>query len=328
MRIICLQFNPELRKVEQNMKTAHKLLEDASQEISNSGELLDDRTTWLLLPEMAFSGYNFADFMDIYPYLEPTKAGPSTQWAKDVAIQYKWFVTIGYPEIATSAKGQPMYFNSTVTVAPDGAVVTHYRKSFLYYTDETWASEGEIGDTPNGTKARFLSTEINGIGRVSMGICMDINPYQFLSPFEEYEFANHVLKSRSDFVIINMAWLTRLLPGELMYSYSKPDTEQFHYWIHRLLPLIESTASNSEERFIVACANRCGVEGSAGYAGSSCVMQIKDGVIEVFDILGRMEEKCLIVDTEKVQCSQGSYCLQNFKKCRTCLTFCSHQSSS
>ena len=329
MRIVCLQFNPELRKVEHNMQTARRLLEEAIQELHHAGQLSDNRSTWLLLPEMAFSGYNFADLTDIKPYLEPTKAGPSTQWAKDVATQYKWFVTVGYPEVATGAKGLPVYFNSTVTVAPDGTVATHYRKSFLYYTDQTWASEGEVGDTPNGIKAGFRTTEIDSVGRVSMGICMDINPYQFLSPFEAYEFANHVLKTKSEFAIVNMAWMTTLTPEELMYDISQPDTRQYHYWIQRFLPLIEATANNSEQKFIVACANRCGVEGSSAYAGSSCVMRIKGGKIEVFSILGKMEQKCLIVDTEKVQfVSEHKTLFDVTVTAELIQLLCSHQNSS
>lgn len=45
---------------------------------------------------------------------------------------------------------------------PDGETIANYRKSFLYYTDETWALEG-----PDG----FYDGEIEGLGNVAMGIC-------------------------------------------------------------------------------------------------------------------------------------------------------------
>lgn len=300
MRIVCLQFNPELRKVEQNMDRARKIIEDA-QDLRSTPQLPNGRPTWLLLPEMAFSGYNFSDLTDIHPYLEPTKSGPSTKWAQNIATEYKWFVTVGYPEAAKDSNGQPVYFNSTVTVAPTGAIVCHYRKSFLYYTDETWASEGETGDIASGSKAGFLCAQMYRIGKVSMGICMDINPYRFMTPFNHYEFANHILSSSSSIAVVNMAWMTRLLPEELHQYPLQPDTEQFNYWAERFFPLIQASSQNPNKSFIVACANRCGVEGNACYAGTSCVMQVTGGEVKVYDVLGRLEEKCLVIDTTKVR---------------------------
>lgn len=44
----------------------------------------------------------------------------------------------------------------------EGETIANYRKSFLYYTDETWALEG-----PDG----FYDGEIEGLGNVAMGIC-------------------------------------------------------------------------------------------------------------------------------------------------------------
>jgi len=129
---------------------------------------------------------------------------------------------------------------------------------------------------------------------------MDINPYRFLAPFDDYEFANHALSEKSDIVVVNMAWLTRLLPQELQHFPQKPDTEQFHYWIERFHPLIEATAKNPGKSVVVACANRCGVEGGACYSGSSCVMLFQDGQVLVHDILGKLQEKCLVADITKV----------------------------
>lgn len=49
MKVACLQFNPSLGEVEENMRRADKLL-DQSEALCN-GEI-----DWLILPEMAFSG--------------------------------------------------------------------------------------------------------------------------------------------------------------------------------------------------------------------------------------------------------------------------------
>lgn len=72
-------------------------------------------------------------------------------------------MTIGYPEKAKSTldPAKLEYYNSAVTVSPSGETVANYRKSFLYYTDETWATEG----------GGFYVGEIGNLGKVAMGIC-------------------------------------------------------------------------------------------------------------------------------------------------------------
>ncbi len=56
-----------------------------------------------------------------------------------------------------------MRYNSVVLVSPTGEVLVNYRKSFLYYTDETWAEEGKQG---------FFAGTLPRLGQVAMGICM------------------------------------------------------------------------------------------------------------------------------------------------------------
>jgi protein N-terminal amidase len=53
------------------------------------------------------------------------------------------------------------YYNSAVTVNADGEIIANYRKSFLYYTDEAWASEG----------SGFFACRVANLGNVAMGIC-------------------------------------------------------------------------------------------------------------------------------------------------------------
>jgi protein N-terminal amidase len=111
-------------------------------------------------------GYNFKSQEQICPYLEPTTSGRSTLWAQETARKYKCFVTVGYPEIAEIGKSPTdsivsRYYNSAVTVNAEGDVIANYRKSFLYYTDETWALEG----------SGFFSGKIANLGNVAMGIC-------------------------------------------------------------------------------------------------------------------------------------------------------------
>jgi protein N-terminal amidase len=213
------------------------------------------------------------------------------------AQRYKIFVTVGYPETVPSlddAATPATNYNSTVTISPTGHVIGTYRKRFLYYTDETWAKEGDGKTSPSG----FFAGALGALGHVSMGICMDINPQKFLSPWTEYEFASHVLSARTPLVVVNMAWLTRLTPQELTELPLRPDEETFAYWIERFQPLLEANGRIGEDAgpIVVVCANRCGIEGSACYAGTSSVFMVEAGKVSIFDVLGKLEEKCLVVD--------------------------------
>ncbi len=99
----------------------------------------------------------------ISPCLEPTAAGITSLWARITALKNNCIVAAGYPEkVDISKKGPaPEYYNSVIMVNSEGETIANYRKSFLNYTDETWALEG------NG----FYSGSIKGLGEVAMGIC-------------------------------------------------------------------------------------------------------------------------------------------------------------
>lgn len=136
---------------------------------------------------------------------------------------------------------------------------------------------------------------------------MDLNPHAFAAPWSAYEFATHVLNTRSSLVILSMAWLTRLSASELAANASEPDLETFAYWLERLGPVVEKgrRREEGEVETVIVLANRSGSEpGDAGteearYAGSSTVLGIRDGRVRVFGILGRAEEGVLVVDTSE-----------------------------
>ena len=103
------------------------------------------RRSQLLIRRTIKIGYNFKD-RDITPFLEPTAAGPSTAWAVRTSRKLKCYTVVGYPEEAGSPalsdslrraeKAETARYNSCVLVSPDGEVVTNYRKTFLFETDE------------------------------------------------------------------------------------------------------------------------------------------------------------------------------------------------
>ncbi|KFY19492.1 hypothetical protein V493_07936 [Pseudogymnoascus sp. VKM F-4281 (FW-2241)] len=160
MRIGCLQFAAQLGEVDSNVALADSILASAAPRDLDL----------LVLPELAFTGYNFKSLHAIAPFLEPTTSGPSSVWARATAHNLKCTVVVGYPEtVDVSAKWptSPEYYNAAVAVSPSGATLANYRKTFLFTTDEKWALEG-----PDG----FFSGEFDGLGGVALGICMDLNP--------------------------------------------------------------------------------------------------------------------------------------------------------
>jgi len=289
MRIACLQFAPQVGDVDNNLNRADAVLSKANPQ----------NIDLLVLPELAFSGYNFKSLQHISPYLEPTTAGITSLWARTTALKYDCVVTAGYPEkvdITPKWPASPEYYNSAITVNAEGETIANYRKSFLYYTDETWALEG-----PDG----FYDGEIDGLGNVAMGICkwptksferMDLNPYKFEAPWSAWEFAYHILHKEANLVIISMAWLTREDARSFSRTPKEPDMETLSYWLARMEPLIRA---ESDDEIIVVLANRCGTEDDAVYAGTSAVLGIQSGEVKVYGILGRGERELLVVDTTR-----------------------------
>ncbi|KAL1860151.1 actin cytoskeleton and mitosis protein [Paecilomyces lecythidis] len=341
MKIATLQFAPRLGDVEGNIRRADDLLIRGKDGL----RLESMRPEVLVLPELAFSGYNFPSLEAIKPFLEPQRTGPTAKWAQETAKRLKCKVCVGYPEIESTASSSSSslehgdsnsssgdkYFNSLLVVDENGSILHNYRKRFLYYTDETWASEGEAERsfyTFNFDRENNPS-EQNKI-QATFGICMDINPYKFEVPFTDWEFANRVIDSRSPLVIISMAWLTLLDKEELAALSDQPDMDTFQYWIKRFWPLLEKKmehdgdvdgdTTGSAKKVIIVFANRAGEEpGAEGkdpvrYAGTSAVVAVTqkpnpssagassasdfDVKILCWDIMGAAEEGLCFADTK------------------------------
>ncbi|KAG4414840.1 hypothetical protein IFR04_012028 [Cadophora malorum] len=281
MKIACLQFAPQVGDLDNNLNRADAVLSHAK-----IGEL-----DLLVLPELAFSGYNFRSLQHISPYLEPSGSGITALWARTTALKYDCVVTAGYPEKVDIGPNWPdtcpKYYNSAITVNADGETIVNYRKSFLYTTDETWANEG-----PDG----FYNDKIEGLGHVAMGICTDLNPYKFDAPRIAWEFAHHILHREANLVVLSMAWMTRENARSFSRAPMEPDMDTLADWVMRLEPLIRD---EGEKEIIVVFANRTGSEDDATYAGTSAVVGIQGGEVKVYGVLGRCERELLIVDTSK-----------------------------
>ncbi|GES65907.1 hydrolase, carbon-nitrogen family protein [Aspergillus terreus] len=293
MRIATLQFAPKLGDVEGNIRRANELVQDGQGATPASG--LDTlKPDILVLPELALTGYNFPSREAIAPYLEPAGQGPSAAWARQTAKKYGCKVCVGYPEIEAASAGRDQAsspgtcYNSLLVVDERGEVILNYRKTFLYYTDETWAAEG---DAARGFHELTFGPLPGGGGKAvatSFGICMDINPYRFEAPLTAWEFAHRVLDSKTELVVLSMAWLTLLSREEMAHLKDRPDMDTFNYWIQRFLPLVRKRMQHGVDvdgaggkQIIIVFANRAGEEeGSEGasparYAGTSTILAIR-----------------------------------------------------
>ncbi|KAJ5619226.1 Carbon-nitrogen hydrolase [Penicillium lagena] len=288
MRIATLQFAPRLGDVQGNIERANALLKNGKT-ISLDGKKLGAgigiellRPDILVLPELALTGYNFPSLEEIRPYLEPAGEGPSASWARETARRLQCKVCVGYPEIEkTSETNETACYNSLLMLDENGELILNYRKSFLYFTDETWAAEGNV---ERGFHAlSFGSKQV----ATSFGICMDINPYKFEAPWTKWEFAHRVLDSKSQLVVLSMAWLTTLSREELDALNGEPEMDTFNYWIQRFWPLLKKRMQHEDvdldgnKQTILVFANRAGEEPPveegkppARYAGTSAIIAI------------------------------------------------------
>ena len=272
MRLAIVQTNATLGAVDTNIARATTLLE----------QLPPSQLDLIILPELAFSGYNFQSPKQITPFVETRTKSPSRTWAQETARRYNCSVLIGLPTQDTSRH------NTAALVDRSGTLVHEYYKHHMFDTDYNW------GCTPGPgfsyTSLSFGNNNDTNAVRTSVGICMDLNPWEFKAPFSSYEYANYILENDISLVLLPMAWL---LPSEYdpQTTYG-PSKSTMEYWIRRLDPLIH----DSTIRTIVIC-NRTGEEEGAAYAGTSCVLRIGTGKVVVLGLRGR-EEGVLIVDVD------------------------------
>lgn len=254
--------------------------------------------------------------------MEPAGTGRSAIWAQNTAKRLRCKVCVGYPEIEGSPDSEGVkYYNSLIVVDEQGEVIHNYRKCFLFFTDNTWAHEGNV---ERGFKELSFAGRTGSGGEnvsTSFGICMDINPYKFEAPFTDYEFATRVMESKSQLVILSMAWVSMFDRDTYEALKGGSDMDAFNYWLNRLAPLLKKEmqhvqnldgSASGEKQVVVVFANRTGIDPPTDpekapvlYAGTSTVLAItqRDGSSEleiripVWDQLGAAEEGVCFADT-------------------------------
>ncbi|KAF3923707.1 hypothetical protein ABW20_dc0103717 [Dactylellina cionopaga] len=247
MKIACLQLDPQLGKVQDNIHRADEILENAL-----GIEGVQDKVDILVLPELAFTvGYPelAVGYQPLSGYARRPKVyDPFSELPIDVDDDDNC--------TDKDANIQDHSYNACVVTSPDGEVVMNYRKMFLYSTDENWASEGSsfgtltltfpINDDSSQQTSPTSSTKSITL---ALGICMDLNPYQFTAPFSAYEFANHVLSTGAQLAIVPMAWETKdpVNENQLKAFLKKKHDYTVRYWAMRMEPLFGYNDQQEED---------------------------------------------------------------------------------
>ncbi|MCJ1306986.1 Carbon-nitrogen hydrolase [Agyrium rufum] len=152
--------------------------------------------------------------------------------------------------------------------------------------------------------------------RASFGICMDLNPYRFVAPRLAYEFATAAVANLSSLIILTMAWTT-WSPSDLPPATDavSPHLETLNYWVNRLLPVVRADKTS-----IIVVANRTGEDPGLPpnlnwnmpacdrvcYVGTSSIMRLGHGKIEIIGVLAARESGVLICDTTDEALYSGS----------------------
>ena len=144
MKVGYFQTHPEFGEVQRNLE----------QVASRLGSVECDL---LVLPEFAFSGYQFVNQEEVLDLSERVPDGPTTQACIELARHHQMHLVVGLPEKA----GEECY-NSAIVVGPSGFLGC-YRKTHLFCEETLFFSPGDSG---------FRVWDI-GRARIGVMICFD-----------------------------------------------------------------------------------------------------------------------------------------------------------
>ncbi|MYF24068.1 MAG: acyltransferase [Nitrospira sp. SB0672_bin_25] len=144
MKVGYFQTHPEFGEVQRNIDQVAVRLGAVDCEL-------------LVLPEFAFTGYQFVDQEEVRELSEPVPAGPTTQACLELARRHRMHLVVGLPE---KAGGE--CYNSAIVVGPSGFLGS-YRKTHLFCEETLFFSPGDSG---------FRVWDI-GQARIGVMICFD-----------------------------------------------------------------------------------------------------------------------------------------------------------
>ncbi|EGR30676.1 carbon-nitrogen family protein, putative [Ichthyophthirius multifiliis] len=197
-----------------------------------------------MFPELAFTGYIFKNQEDIKPYCEEQKQGQQYKFLSQLAKRLFSYVFAGYPEIQIQSDNSQKYYNSAYLIDRDGNLIINYRKKHLFESDKTWAQEGQEFKC-----VELLNLE-NKTFKAGLGICMDINPYEFLN-CQQFELSDFCKEQQIDVLLFLSAWNDH----EPNRNDRNSIEGQLNYWLWRLRTIINQKKEINFNKTTFDCRN-------------------------------------------------------------------------
>lgn len=150
VRVAVVQFDPQvgIHNIQTNLQNSLDLAREAA---INGADLI-------VLPELANTGYLFANRQDAFDHAETIPDGPSVKAWINFAQKHQVYLVAGLAE-----QDAMQLFDTAVLLGPDG-FVGKYRKAHLWNKEKLWFTPGNLG---------FPVFETS-IGRIGLLICWDI----------------------------------------------------------------------------------------------------------------------------------------------------------
>ena len=144
MKVGYIQFKPEFGNIETNLAAMEKLLRKADADL-------------LVLPELANTGYTFAEKEELINLAEPFDSSPTLDALQKIARERSYGIVVGFAESA-----QDSLFNSAALLRPDGSREL-YRKNHLFGAENLFFEKGDIP---------FQVYDFNGV-KLGIIVCFD-----------------------------------------------------------------------------------------------------------------------------------------------------------
>ena len=186
--ISTVQFRPNLATCPADVGNNYRTLTPLLDQAARTGSEL------IVLPELCLTGYSFLGQEDAAKVAEPFD-GKTFRVMRAFAVQVNAYISWGYPEY--DPKTGKMH-NSGTMVAPDGEIVTRYRKINFWGSDYLWA-------TPGSEIAPIVNTKF---GETSIIICRDLRDKIpiYISRFATEGGKKHYEGRRVDLVAASTNW--------------------------------------------------------------------------------------------------------------------------
>lgn len=300
LKFACLQINSLVNNVLRNSEIVHSMVND-----------LND-VDFVVLPELAFTGYDFPNRHSISHLLEnphdPSLPNRLYDMARHISRSKNCFTLFGYPEIS----GDKIY-NSAALVSPNGTIIHNQRKTFLHDNDRRIGFSGDenrcfdsfdlILDKDYYSGKHDPAVPLTTI-KASIGICMDINPETPNQSPDLYEMATSFYNKKTKLMFIPMNWIEikgddskmtssfkNLLSNyfsnghpdnvnnlQSLYGYypNNPSYSILNYWISRFAPFYNNRdhCHPDNNNVTIVFSNRVGTDSNGVYGGTSSIVQI------------------------------------------------------